>query len=154
MAADVWWKETIDSDVVFVAENMRQADRDEIKAFGHDSPLEALTLSVNKTSQCFTLDSQDGPLLICGACPKFLMSDTGLPWLLGSDEALKHRKVFMTDASKLLEIWLEQYKILENYVHVKNHVSVRWLKRIGFKMDEPIRFPNTGEYFMRFHMER
>ena len=60
----------------------------------------------------------------------------------------------MTDTRRVLDIMLEMYPRLENFVHLKNHVSVRWLKRLGFSFDEPIVLPQSGEEFVRFHMEK
>lgn len=153
--ANLTFKHTDIFDVAYVANNMRQADRDEVYAASGHNPYDSLMLGVRKSDDIVTAVSPDGvPLVIFGISSKSLVTDIGVPWLLGCDEALKYRKHFMTDVPKVLEIMLEKYRMLENYVHVKNRVSVNWLKRMGFQMDDPVLFINSGEYFMRFHMER
>jgi hypothetical protein len=149
------FKHTDIHDIAYIGENMRQADRDEVMAASGHNPMQSLLLGVRRSDQTITAVSPDGvPLVIFGVVGKSLVTDVGVPWLLGCDEALKYRRHFMTDVPKVLEIMLEKYRMLENYVHVKNRVSVNWLKRMGFKMDEPVLFINSGEYFMRFYMER
>jgi hypothetical protein len=150
---NTWWRHTTGSDVEFVADNMRQADRDEVIAGGHDHK-DGLRRSVELTDVCFTLDSADGPLLICGAKPKSLTSDVGIPWLLGSFLAEKHPKVFLKDAPLILGVWFRDFNYLENYVHAEYKQAVNWLQRIGFTLGETIKIPKTDEHFIRFHMEK
>ena len=137
-----------------MANTMRREDTEEVWASHRHTPIEALLGGYKRTPETLVAVSKRGeiPLAIFGVRPKTVTSDVGTVWLLGSDEALRHRRKFMTMVPKVLEIWLEEYKLLENYVHVKNKTSVRWLKRLGFQMEEPVCF-NTGEHFIRFWME-
>lgn len=152
--ADLLFRETTMSDVCYVAENMRQADVAEVYAAAGDSPMSALCKSVEMSDDPVTVASPEGvPLVIFGTVQRSLLTGVGIPWLLGCDEALKHKRGFAKYAPKIVELMLEDYEYLENYVHMKNRVSVRWLKRLGFKMDEPIRFP-SGERFIHFSMKR
>jgi hypothetical protein len=134
---------------------MREADRVEVMASHGHSPLDALTLGVSKSDQVVTVLSPDGtPLVIIGVVSQSLLSDVGTIWLLGCDEALRYRRNFISEVPRVLSILFERYTMLENHVHVDNRVSIVWLKRIGFEMDEPVLFRNSGEYFMRFYMKR
>ena len=153
--ANLTFRHTSIDDVAHIGENMRQADREEVMASHGHIPMQSLLLGMRRSDQTITAVSPDGvPLVIFGVANKSLLTDVGVPWLLGCDEALKYRRHFMIDVAKVLEIMLEKYSMLENYVHVRNRVSVNWLKRMGFKMDDPVLFINSGEYFMRFYMER
>ena len=155
MGNDLIFRKVEPGDIEFVAENMRQADADEVMAANNDTPLSALLLSVEKSHESVTVTDTEGtPLVIFGIRHKTLLTDdSAIIWMLGCDEALKHSKSFMVYTPKVLEIWLKQYKMLENYVHVGNKVSVAWLKRLGFTLEDPVIFPNTGECFMHFFME-
>ena len=153
--AELTFAETTIHHVSHIAQNMREADRVEVMASHGHTPLEALTLGVSKSDQVVTvLSPEDTPLVIIGVVSQSLLSDVGTIWLLGCDEALRHRRKFISEVPRVLSILFERYTMLENYVHVDNQISVRWLNRIGFKMDEPILFKNSGEYFMRFYMKR
>jgi len=153
--ANLIFRHTTQSDINYVAKHMRQADRDEVYASSRLSPYDALKTSFKKSDEPVTVLCPAGrPLVILGVTPQGLLSNKGIPWMLGCDEALKYRRSFLTEPAKVLEYWLEKYKILENYVHTKNVISILWLKKLGFVMDDPILFSNTGEYFIRFYMER
>lgn len=154
MGTNLIYAHTTDEHVRHVAENMRSCDAEEVRlSHGHD-PLTALQTSVNITEEPITVLSPDGvPLTIMGIIPKHLLSDTGIIWMLGCDDALRFRRHFLTDVPKVLDIWLERYKMLENYVHVLNTVTVNWLDRLGFEFDEPFNLHN-GASFVRFHMEK
>lgn len=152
--AELTFRHTTLIDLAYVAQNMRQADREEVYAAAGHTPEQALVISIFMSEEAVTAVSPDNtPLVIFGISKQSLLSDKGIPWLLGCDEALRYRREFMRQTPKVLETMLEQYTMLENYVHVKNTISVRWLKRLGFSMDSPITFP-SGEQFMRFYMER
>lgn len=152
--AELTFRHTTLADVDHVAKNMRQADREEVYAAAWHTPEQALVTSIRMSHESVTAVSPDGvPLVIFGLTTRGILSDVGIPWLLGCDEALRYRREFVKQTPKVLESMLEQYRMLENYVHVKNVVSVRWLRTMGFNMDPPVMFP-SGERFIRFWMER
>ena len=142
-------------DLLYVAMHMREADRVEIAAMSGHTPYKALLESFKMSDHVVTMDSPTGaPVLVFGVGQRDLLSDIGTIWMLGTNEVVNNAKVVMTYTPKVLEIMLEQYRLLENYVHVKNKVSVRWLKRLGFEMDTPFEHPVSGEKFMHFQMTR
>ena len=155
MATRLTFENTTDEHVRYVAENMRPGDVEEVRlSHGHD-PLTALQSSVAATEYPITALSPAGvPLVIFGVVPKSLLSDVGVIWMLGANEVLKFPRNLMVDTAKVFEIWFETYRMLENYVHVLNTISVEWLRRFGFQFDEPIKLPSNGALFMRFYMER
>jgi len=144
-------KTTIDH-IDYVVEHMRQADVDEVVAAGH-TPREALIIGMVSSDSCVTLLYNDIPVVIFGILSVTLLGNVGRPWLLGTTDAPKHRRAFAQLPKYYLDSMLEMYPVLENYVHVKNRVSVRWLKYLGFQFDEPVTLPN-GEQFIRFWMKR
>lgn len=155
MAVKLKYVPVQDWHVRHVAFNMRDADVAEVKATANKTPLEALRKGMEISDRTVTVLTPDGlPLVIMGVAPRCRLTGVGSPWLLGTDEALKYKRNFLTDPPEVLDEMMDLYPKLENYVHVENRISVRWLKLLGFKMDEPVLFPNSGEKFMRFHMTR
>ncbi len=142
-------------DIEHLAENMRQEDIDEVLAAGQRTPRESLIVAVRRSSKdvFIAADSNDVAIFIGGVSPKILLSSTGIVWLLGTDQNYKYRRNLLKDSRRAIGIFLEMYKRLENYVHVKNTISIRWVKILGFTMEKPVRFP-SGEYFMKFYIER
>lgn len=148
------YEETDSDHILHVAHHMRAADRLEVAASHGKTPLEALATGFSISDQCVTALSPAGvPLVIFGIAPRCRLTGVGVPWLLGTDEALKFRRHFFTDPPRVLPAMLDLYPSLENYVHIQNHLSVGWLQRIGFRMDAPVKFP-SGYWFRRFHMSK
>jgi hypothetical protein len=134
---------------------MREADRVEVRASHGHSPVEALLRGVEVSDMVETVVDEDGtPFAILGVAPRCRLTGNGAPWLLGTDDVVKNRRAMVQDAGPVLDRMMNLYPSLENYVHCDNRISVRWLKSIGFKFDEPVVIPYSGEKFMRFHMKK
>jgi hypothetical protein len=114
-----------------MASNMRSQDAAEVMASSGATPHEALTLSYEVSSECFTIIHEDGSIV-----GMFGVADAGhfgSPWLLGTDKLTETKRVMLPVAAKWVEDKLDQYPLLLNYVHADNTVSRRWLKSLGFK---------------------
>lgn len=137
-----------------IASNMREADQIEVWASHRHSPLQAL-MSGWKVSKLSAIISVNGdPCVMLGVASKTLLSDEGTPWLLGTNSAVKHARQFIDLVPPVINEMFTVYNRLSNYVHVDNLVSKRWLKRIGFELDEPEPYGITGELFHKFHLEK
>jgi len=134
-----------------VASNMRDADRIEVSYFNH-TPLEALVESV-KVSQFVTVVTVDGePVSVIGLRRLNHLSSKGVPWMLSSSTAVKHRKLFMSLTSSVINDMLSICPHLLNYVHEHNKLSIRWLTRLGFTVVDECIDVNGGK-FHKFYME-
>lgn len=151
MAAKLTFRPTTLEDISVLARTMRAADvREVVAAGGH--PEKSLLQGFNLSDACVTVVSPDDEILVIyGIVAGCKLTGLGRPWLLGSDAALKYKREFMTLPKLIIPKMLSLYPRLENYVHTRNRVSIRWLKLLGFKMDEPVEFP-SGESFMRFYL--
>ena len=141
--------------LLHVAGHMRDEDRAEVIAAGGKCPFDALIDGAIISDQCVTvLDPEGIPLVVFGIAPLCRLTGTGVPWMLGTKRAEKYVRNFITDAPKVIDIMMETYPRLENWVHIANRKSVRWLRLMGFNMGKPVTFPFSGEQFIRFHMSR
>ena len=140
--------------IEFIARNMRQADVDEIWASHHHRPLEALMSSWKVSDYSVIIVVNGEPCVMLGLVIHDILSGTGSPWLLGTDNALKYKSQFILRVPAVIDEMLAKCPTLINYVHVKNEASVRWLKRIGFIFDDPAPYGLENELFYRFHTER
>lgn len=140
--------------VAAIAADMRQADRDEVWASHNHTPVEALMAGwgISHTSVVVTVEGK--PCVMMGLVIRDILSGAGVPWLLGTETALKHKREFIIQVPAVINEMLDICPKLVNYVHVENKVSVRWLKRIGFTLDEPLPYGYSNELFHRFHLER
>ena len=137
-----------------IATNMRQADVDEVWASNCHTPLESLIVGWNISDYSAIAMVDDEPCVMLGLVIRDILSGTGAPWLLGTENALKHRRHFITQVPAVIDEMLNICPVLFNYVHVKNRISIRWLKRIGFVIDEPLSYGVGSELFHKFHLER
>lgn len=137
-----------------IAENMRQADADEVWASDNFTPMEAMMESWKASDYSVVITVDDEPCVMIGLVIRDILSGNGIPWMLGTDAALKHQKKFFTEVPAVIEQMLSVCSKLHNRVHCKNVASVRWLKRIGFTMLEPEPYGPENEMFRKFYIER
>lgn len=136
----------------YVADNMRQADRDEVYASHGYQPVDALIQSVKYSDFNSVACIAGRPVAIFGLMRRGLLSNKGIPWLLGTNEMFRYKREVVTASRVIVDSMIDICPELENYVHTKNIRSVRLLKYLGFKLDEPTPFGHQNELFNRFHM--
>lgn len=141
--------------LVYLAANMRRADIAEIKASHGHSPLTALQRGLRRSTLTAVGVEQDGtPVIIFGLNKRVAVSGVGIPWLLGTDRVRHHAREFLEVGRQCMEEMLDETPYLVNYVHDKNRLSVRWLRKLGFTLDPAQPAGLNGELFHRFHKER
>lgn len=140
--------------IEIIAADMRQADIDEIWASHHYTPVEALMEGWKDSYLSAIVTIEDEPCVMLGLVIHDILSGSGVPWLLGTENVLKHKREFVRQVPAVIDMMLDICPKLTNFVHVENRASVRWLKRIGFILDDPLPYGCENELFHRFHLER
>ena len=136
-----------------VAANMRQADADEAWAAGHMSPLEALEFS-DRITRDTKAGLADGEVFcIFGTARASALSFNGVPWLLGTEELPKYSRGFLRLNRKYISQIKKEFDRLDNYVDVRNHAAIKWLRWLGFKINPPIAYGADNLPFHHFEME-
>jgi hypothetical protein len=143
-----------DEMIDYIAANMRKADADEVWASHHLTPIESLTFGRKLSKMSAVVMVDDTPCVMLGLVVNSVATGTGTPWLLGTDDALRHKRHFIDLVPPVIDEMLDECPILCNYVHADNKVSIRWLKRIGFTLDPATPHGISGELFHRFHLKR
>lgn len=131
-----------------LAPRLRQADLDEIAAAGAPDPLKALRESAALSTSSWTVEIDDEVAVMMGVCPISMLNGIGSPWLLGSDAVTRHAGAFIKQTLVYIPLMLEAYPHLFNVVDVRNTKAIRWLKRAGFTLGDPI---THGPHNMQFH---
>lgn len=131
-----------------LAPRLRRADCAEIWATGRYSPREALHMSLRNSRASVAALADGVPFAIFGVAPRSALSETGIPWLLGSDDIEQHRRAFLRHGRVFVAAMLDMYPHLENYVDARNTTSIEWLKWLGFDILPATPF---GVYRMLFH---
>ncbi len=109
---------------------LRQADIDEIHAMTEIPPAVAVSYSIANSERGFTALLNGRPCAVFGV-------QQGCIWLVGTDDISKHPVTFYRLSKKIFSQLKKGYPVLENFVHVNNTLSLRWLQWLGFHIDEP-----------------
>ena len=142
------------TDVEFVADNMREADRAELRAGGF-SPSAGLRMSVDSSTHLITGLGTDGnPAFILGA-QKRPDSSAAVIWMLGTDAIDRESKLFLLNSRPTLEaLWeLLDVSTLYNFVWKGNAVHIKWLRWLGFNLLPRDDGPNKDFIFFYKHRE-
>jgi hypothetical protein len=131
-----------------LAPRVRASDCAEVWATGRHTPAEALQLSVDFSVASIAALADGVPFCIFGVAPRSPLSETGIPWLLGSDDLVTYRRPFLRQGRMYVGAMLSLFPHLENYVDARNTTSIEWLKWLGFDImpEEPF-----GIYRLPFH---
>lgn len=121
-----------------IAKRMRAADREEVFAASGKSPVQALVYSLRKSSVAYTALINGRPELMFGVGDLNILAGVGAPWLLGTDEVVRHHTAFLRGSRDWLDQLLRRYSILRNFVDDRNKVSIRWLQWLGFRLLDPV----------------
>lgn len=132
-----------------LAPKLRPSDLAELTAAGSPSALASLMSGLTKGTS-ITVAGDDGePLMMFGVVPDPRDNLVGFIWALASTKAIKHRRMFLTDAPRWVEQFQKQFPILTNFTDCRNREHHRWLQWSGFtfinKLDSP-----KGQPFYEF----
>lgn len=140
--------------IQFIADNMRAEDVIEVWAAGKHTPIESLEMSMKNSRKVVVVYDDDIPLAVLGIVLRDFLSGVGVPWLLSTEQALKHKRQFLELSPPVIEEMLNLCPKLVNHVHAENRLSIRWLKWLGFTIECAKPTGLGGELFHRFTMER
>lgn len=145
-------------DVVYVAENLRKSDLNELKAArGADvDPVDVLLQAVELSGDlCWVALAEDtlNPIAVFGAAPVDEAGGLGSPWLLGTEEVYRHKALFLVEMKKYLDLGHDTFPRYINRVHADNRQTIGWLKHLGFEVGEPVAHGPLGQPFCFFHKE-
>ena len=125
------------TDAVILAPRLRAADAAEVRALGK-RPIEALIDGFRHSAQCLTIERSGRPCAMFGVVPAELDGlHVGVVWLLGSDELLCFRRLFLRESRAWLDEISQGYDLLANIIDERNTVHIRWLRWLGFSLLGP-----------------
>ncbi|WP_322470295.1 hypothetical protein SOM08_06215 [Hydrogenophaga sp. SNF1] len=136
-----------------LADNLRAADRVELRCSGHTDHRKAIADSLACSTHMATVLIDGRVAAILGLAPLSLVCGVAAPWLLGTDLVTRHRRALMRLAPSYIGAMLRAYPHLVNMVHADNEFAVRWLRRAGFTFHPAQPHPATGAPFHRFEMQ-
>lgn len=154
-----WWKivDALPGHIPAIAADMRAEDRREVWASHRHTPAQALTVSLERSELAWTCIIDDVPAFMWGAARNgSLITRRGAPWLLGTP-VLGQRRVsleFLRQCPDYVARMQARFPRLENYVHARNRLSIRWLRWLGFTVETAASVVMHDEPFFVFWRER
>ncbi len=142
-----------EEDAEYLSTRLKPMDLREIDAVTGRPALVVLRSGINGSESCQVGTADDVPFCIYGVRKLSHLSDTGIVWMLSSEEIDKHAMKFGRECGKEIKKMMGNLRMFENYCHVENRKTIVWLKWLGFKFDKPAPYGRRKEMFRRFYME-
>lgn len=138
-------------DAAVLAMKIRDSDYRELQAVhGLDVDVKkVIETALDVSEEAIVAENHAGELILIFGISVFNKEhNVGCPWLLGTDQATKLARELLMDGRMISHGWASNFNYLINFVDARNETSIRWLKRIGYRIHEPIKF---GISQMPFH---
>jgi len=127
-------------DCIELARNIKRGDRDELKASGNVTPLEALVYGFTwQRIDNYTIIGDTGNIIgMFGARDCIEDPRAGVAYLLSTEELISsaYRLRFLRQCLDWTEILLQPYDCIYNWVDARNWASLRWLEHCKFEIEE------------------
>ena len=142
------WIKANEERAIQVGLNLRKQDELEVALSDGLGPVEACMLSYRHSSVCQAIEGDDGSCVaLTGVVGKTI-------WLLGSTNLTatkNHRLQLCRHGREWVDFCLESAGgYVENMVYSKNKRSIRWLKHLGFTVQDPEPYGPSGALFCPF----
>lgn len=136
----------------YIAENLREADRQEIEASSGDYPMGAVFQSWQASTKSWLILDRTGlPIGIMGVAPHPTSEGLGMAWMVGTDGVAEEALSIARQTRRYVEEMHEDYPILWNFIDARNELSLKWLEWSGFIIaDAHLNFGPEGRLFYEF----
>jgi hypothetical protein len=116
--------------VPYLAENLKEWDKKEVGLVFPNWPVEAvIQYSINHSEIVHYAEADGKPIAISG-----YGDDCG--WMLSTPEIKNHKKTFLKLSHQMLSEYAQFGDYIYNEIHKENKTTIRWLKRLGFKVSD------------------
>ena len=124
--------------VLEIAETIRKADADEIRAMSGLDPLEGLVSSVAHSHVVHTMMAGERPVALYGA--RRLGGSIGMVWMLAGTGVLKHTTQFLRSSTEYVNRLHDETgcNTLANYTDARNTLHHKWLRFTGFSFGKEV----------------
>lgn len=134
------------ADVEHVAQHLREADRVELAAAQSLPPEVAVLECIDYPGWKVAVLVDGRPTIIYGVTASE-RPGTGIPWLLATDDIHRITRQFIEGCTPEVERMQADFGFLINQVHCDNEISIRWLRWLGFYVDDENPVGPMGQFF-------
>lgn len=146
-------KKCTDNETDFInefASDIRQADYNELTSLvGNDIKKELAESIANSMYSYKAMNEKNKPIALYGIT-KVQGVNGYLIWCVGTNEFKNYEKTFVKLSRQIIKIWLKKYKLLYNFVSIKNRASRKWLEWLGAEFEHPFTAGIKNEKFIYF----
>lgn len=142
------------TDIEPIAKHMRKEEVDEIWASNNWLPKEALEYGFINSELCYTITFKGEPVAMFGLVSNPDIKEYASIWMLGTDRIKEMKITFLKKSKSILDMLLEYYPMLYNFVDVRHETSVEWLKWCGANIMPPIPYGPENRLFSMFTIRR
>ena len=146
-------RSSVEADVEYLKDKLRDSDVQEVWKSHNHTPEQALRVSLEKSTLSFTIENNDRVVGMFGVTPETLLGDKGIVWFLGSNDIENIKMRFLRNCKSFVNIMLNHYGLLYNFVDTCNTSSIAWLKFLGAKFGETVEYGVEKQPFMYFSFE-
>lgn len=150
----VYFKEADRKDFKLMKKIIRKEDREELEA-STGKRYEDIIDKTRDVSDISFAGYYDGKLIaLFGVRTLSMMTQTGAIWMFGSKFLPAHQRVFLKHCKKCVEVMLEDYQKVFNFVDERNTMVIRWLKWLGFTFEDSQPYGPKRMPFYKFYLEK
>ena len=114
-----------------IVPHLRREDVKEIHEMTGLTPDLPVVYSIVHSEKGYAAILDDKPVAVFGI-------HNGLIWLVATDDIAKYPVTFYRLSKNLFQSLKSGYSFLHNWVHEDNHLSLRWLKWLGFHVEPEV----------------
>lgn len=137
-----------------IAQHVREPDRQELWAAVMQKPLGVMLHCMRLSDHAMTGLLDGEPVCMWGVMTESLLFGVGCPWMVATDRLDTCFAHFLRRSREHTVRMLDDYAVLENHVDIRNKKAIRWLRWMGFKMQEVVPYGLLQQPFQRFVMMR
>ena len=135
-------------DCIYLSENLRKEDIQEIQAVTGLPPLLSLLTGLKMSSVPLVICNADcKPVAMLGVVPNGLI---GFIWMVGTDDLKKISLSFLRNSKDVCDVLKSKHQILHNYVDKRNKLHINWLKWMGFSIINEVNYGIENRKFYEF----
>jgi len=130
---------------------LRPEDRQEIWESGRFLPEQAARASINRCEEAWALYVGNDLLAVFGVSTY----DTGwaAPWAFSTVHVAKYPLTFWRVSKIVLAHWRDRYPKMVQMIYARYPQALAWVKRLGFKVEEPVPWGWNKSFFCRVSLE-
>ena len=139
------------ADAEYLADHLRPGDLREIAALGV-SPRTAVVESVRSSDYVYTAVSEGRVLMIFGVSDRIFSASPASVWALGTPECSGFKREMLRVGRSFIHGMLRIFPEMENWCDARYSESVRFVRHLGFTVDDPVEWGAHGEPFCHLHI--